>query len=169
MWEGDGAKKDVSLYKAAFLFFFYFGRRQTKMTKDENTITTHCWAVKISKSFRIFQDTGFCLFLSYSDCLLLLLLWNMRWMWLVQVNTLAHKAWAFFAFTLLFAMTLRYTRQMKVVSKWQLRHLQKDCLLWRESWHQSWCKWWSQPTQMDSWIMTVIPASTKTCRFHLQI
>ena len=107
-------------------------------------------------------------FLYLHQLIWLQLLLHTHWMWLVQVSMLAHKVWAFFAFILHSAMTSRYMHQMKVVSRWQLQHLQRVCLLWRESWLQFWCKWWNQPTQMDSWTMTVILASIRTCKLQVQ-
>ena len=107
-------------------------------------------------------------FLYIHQLICLQFLWHIHWMWLVQVSMLAHKVWGFFAFILHSAMTSRYMHQMKVVSRWQLQHLQRVCLRWRESWLQFWCRWWNQPTQMDSWTTTVILASTRTCKLQVQ-
>lgn len=153
------------VWHLSFAFWFEDGRSQTGIKRMKISDTSfHCEDKHIAE----FLHLSWHGFLYIHQLICLQLLWHIHWMWLVQVSMLAHKVWAFFAFILHSAMTWRYMHQMKVVSRWQLQHLQRVCLLWRESWHQFWCKWWNQPTQMDCWTMTVILASTRTCKLQVQ-
>ena len=166
-WETVLSRKHILLCTAPFLFLLIWGWERVRLELKE-------WKISDTSFHREDKHIAEFLHPSWHGCLYihqliwLQLLLHTHWMWLVQVSMLAHKVWAFFAFILHSAMTSRYMHQMKVVSRWQLQHLQRVCLLWRESWLQFWCKWWNQPTQMDSWTMTVILASIRTCKLQVQ-